>query len=74
MKKIKKIMALLLTTVLTVWIMSVAVAANFVNSSYASFEWNNSYCTIKNTTNSERCMEANFEVYDKNTGILIDSS
>lgn len=74
MKRFKKIMALVLTTVSAVGIMSAAVSANFVSNSYASFEWNNNYCTIKNTTNTERRMEASFMVYEMNTGDRIDSS
>lgn len=74
MKRFKKIMALVLTTVSAVGIMSAAVSANFVSNSYASFEWNNNYCTIKNTTNTERRMEAYFQVNEANTGNFIDSS
>lgn len=72
--RIKKIMAIVLTTVSAVGIMSAAVSANFVSNSYASFEWNNNFCTIKNTTNTERRIEASFTVYEKNTGVRIDSS
>lgn len=73
MKRFKKIMALVLTTVSAVGIMGAAVSANFVSSSCASFEWGINSCTIKNTTTTERRMEANFMVYDK-SGKFVDSS
>ncbi|MCM1298564.1 MAG: hypothetical protein NC203_03690 [Firmicutes bacterium] len=74
MSKFKKAMSLIAAAAVTIGVGSVSVSAAFDSCSYGTFEWNNSYCTVKNSTNTSRYMTAYFDVYEKNTGKYIDSS
>lgn len=54
--------------------MAVSASAYYDRNAYSSFTWDNNSCTIVNDTNIARYMTASFEVYEKNTGVFIDSS
>lgn len=60
--------SIIVAVLLTGTCINASASANFDSNSYASFEWDESSCTIKNITNTDRYMTANFEVYEKNTG------
>ena len=65
MTKIKRITSIIAAALLSVSALASTAGAYYDSCSYASFNWDNSGCTIKNTTNTSRYMTAYIYVYEK---------